>query len=216
MPVLARFTLSTPVLAATLEQVPDGTIELRGYSTFESGAVGLQYWVDAADAAEFEAGLRDDPTVEDFTVLVREDDRALYQTRLTEAGRERSIIPLLGEYGVELVDGHRNERNWAVRLRFPTDSAFRDFVGACRARDDVSLSLDSIYRKEQYDTDEYPLTSSQREALVTALERGYFDIPRQTTLEDIADQLGVSDQAVSERLRRAQKQVFERVLADEE
>jgi predicted DNA binding protein len=46
------------------------------------------------------------------------------------------------------------------------------------------------------------LTARQRETLRLAHERGYFEIPREVTLDDLADELGVSNQAVSERLRR--------------
>jgi len=37
--------------------------------------------------------------------------------------------------------------------------------------------------------------------LTTAVERGYFKVPRQTSLVDIADTHGISDREASERLR---------------
>lgn len=46
------------------------------------------------------------------------------------------------------------------------------------------------------------LTTRQRETLRLAADRCYFEIPRRATLADLADELGVSDQAISERLRR--------------
>ena len=46
------------------------------------------------------------------------------------------------------------------------------------------------------------LTDSQREALMRAAETGYFSVPRQTTLGAMAERLNVSDQAISERIRR--------------
>jgi hypothetical protein len=36
-----------------------------------------------------------------------------------------------------------------------------------------------------------------------AVEAGYHDIPRTCTTVELADKLGISDQAVTERLRRA-------------
>ncbi|WP_420028719.1 helix-turn-helix domain-containing protein [Halorussus caseinilyticus] len=47
------------------------------------------------------------------------------------------------------------------------------------------------------------MTDRQYEALRTATEMGYFEVPCRVELEDIADALGVSRQSVSERLRRA-------------
>ncbi|WP_135536057.1 helix-turn-helix domain-containing protein [Halostella pelagica] len=53
------------------------------------------------------------------------------------------------------------------------------------------------------------LTDCQREALVTAHEMGYFDIPRRASLEDVAGELDISASSLSERLRRAQSTLVE-------
>jgi hypothetical protein len=57
------------------------------------------------------------------------------------------------------------------------------------------------------------LTDRQREALRIAYERGYFDIPRQAALEDVAMELDISPSSASERLRRAQTQLIEETVA---
>jgi hypothetical protein len=57
------------------------------------------------------------------------------------------------------------------------------------------------------------LTDRQREALRIAYERGYFDIPRRASLEDVAAELDISASAASERLRRAQTQLIEETVA---
>lgn len=57
------------------------------------------------------------------------------------------------------------------------------------------------------------LTDRQHEALRTAYELGFFDIPRQTSLEEIADELDIAASSVSERLRRAQTQLIEETVA---
>lgn len=57
------------------------------------------------------------------------------------------------------------------------------------------------------------LSDRQREALRTAYEMGYFDIPRRTSLEAIGTELDVSASAVSERLRRAQTHLIEETVA---
>ncbi|WP_232700854.1 helix-turn-helix domain-containing protein [Halobacterium wangiae] len=57
------------------------------------------------------------------------------------------------------------------------------------------------------------LTDRQREALRTAYELGYFEIPRRASLEDVATQLDISASSVSERLRRAQTQLIEETVA---
>jgi hypothetical protein len=47
------------------------------------------------------------------------------------------------------------------------------------------------------------LTDPQREVLTAAVNGGYFAVPRETDLVSIAEKFGISDQAASERLRRA-------------
>jgi predicted DNA binding protein len=61
----------------------------------------------------------------------------------------------------------------------------------------------------------FGLTSAQREALTVAFEAGYFDVPAQTTLDSLSDVLGVTSQAVSERLNRGTKKLVETTLIDE-
>jgi hypothetical protein len=47
------------------------------------------------------------------------------------------------------------------------------------------------------------MTDAQREALLTAHEMGYYEVPRATSLEAVAAELGVTAPSLSERLRRA-------------
>lgn len=42
---------------------------------------------------------------------------------------------------------------------------------------------------------------------------GYYDIPRGCTTKELADELGISDQAVTERLRRAIGSLVRHTLA---
>jgi predicted DNA binding protein len=52
------------------------------------------------------------------------------------------------------------------------------------------------------------LTDTQQEALVLAYERGYFESPRQVTLEELGEELGISQQAVGSRLRGGIKHIL--------
>ncbi|OYR83863.1 bacterio-opsin activator, partial [Halorubrum sp. E3] len=53
------------------------------------------------------------------------------------------------------------------------------------------------------------LTDDQLVVLETAYELGYFEVPREATASDIADALDIADSTVSERLRVAQRNLFE-------
>lgn len=57
------------------------------------------------------------------------------------------------------------------------------------------------------------LTDSQHEALRVAYEMGYFEIPRRTSLDEVAAELGIPPSSLSERLRRAQTHLVETSVA---
>jgi hypothetical protein len=102
---------------------------------------------------------------------------------------------------------------WRFRLRFPDRAA----LGECY-RDCAERGLDLTVRAVQssaWSGDGGPgdaLTPEQREALRVAFEAGYFSVPREATLADVADALGVSDTAVSQRLRRGVERLVDRTV----
>ncbi|MFC7009142.1 helix-turn-helix domain-containing protein [Halalkalicoccus salilacus] len=59
---------------------------------------------------------------------------------------------------------------------------------------------------------QYGLTERQRNTLVAAFEAGYFTVPRETSLSDLAERQDASHQALSERLRRATGNLVESAL----
>jgi len=52
-----------------------------------------------------------------------------------------------------------------------------------------------------------PLTDRQLEVFRTAVDRGYYDVPRRATHEDIADDLGCAPSTIDEHLRKAEARV---------
>lgn len=48
----------------------------------------------------------------------------------------------------------------------------------------------------------------QREVLNVAFERGYYEIPRETTLEEVADEIGITKTTASNHLRKAERRVI--------
>ena len=69
---------------------------------------------------------------------------------------------------------------------------------------DHELPLDvlSVQEMESSPSGRYRLTEAQYEAVRMDCEQGYYKVPQETDLHDLADALGVSHQALSERLRR--------------
>lgn len=82
----------------------------------------------------------------------------------------------------------------------------------------VEFSLSRLYTPDRTGSrSQFGLTAAQRETLVTAHEQGYFEVPREATLTELGTVPGVSEQSVSERLRRAHERlVTMAVLTDGE
>jgi predicted DNA binding protein len=76
------------------------------------------------------------------------------------------------------------------------------------------MELQRLHSPETPTVDgQYMLTDTQRETIQLAHELGYYDIPRDVTMADLASELDVSQQALSKRLRRAHETITQHLLA---
>lgn len=84
------------------------------------------------------------------------------------------------------------------------------------AGDTVGVQLERIYplqsEAEEIPSQRWDLTPAQEECIRTALEMGYFEIPRAASTEAVAGELGISESAFLERLRRGEQALFEQLF----
>lgn len=163
------------------------------------------------DFDEFETGLDADPTVAEFTVLKRFEDSAYYIVTYDITLKEKGIYHIAVEEGIVYLTFEMQDGNYCVQARVPTREALATLREYCR-ENDLSFKLDRIYQEETLEADEFGLTDAQRTALLEAYERGYFEFPREATLDAIGEELGISRQAVSDRLRRGHKQLIKATI----
>jgi len=62
--------------------------------------------------------------------------------------------------------------------------------------------------EEIYEVDISVLTPKQREALQLAIDEGYYATGKEASMESLADQLGISTSAFSQRLARAEQNMM--------
>lgn len=200
MSVFATFATPGPVLApgARLPSDGDVTVELERVVPVGSGAHYL--WIVGDDRDRFVADLQSDPTVAAVNRLDEHDDRVL--VRVDTAAPGTPVFNVLAATDALLVGATGTGAGWRLDVQFPDRDALAAFQEACRDRG-VSLSLDGVNESGFGASGaDLGLTPLQRETLALALAAGYFDVPRGTTVADLAVELGVSEQAVSERIRR--------------
>ena len=53
------------------------------------------------------------------------------------------------------------------------------------------------------------IPARQRELITLALEEGYFEIPRETTLEELAEEMGITKTTASNHLRKVERAFME-------
>lgn len=171
-------------------------------------------WLSGEAHGALAEELREDHSIEEVCVVDELPGRVLIRFE-----RERSESPLFrlaAEFQATPVGVHGTEEGWRVRLRFSDQETLTTFYETCR-REGVHLELRQTYRPNGFPREaEFGLTATQAETLDRALEAGYFEIPRRTTLAELATDLGVSEQAVSERLRRGLSSLLVTEMRDDE
>jgi predicted DNA binding protein len=78
----------------------------------------------------------------------------------------------------------------------------RGRLGRSSARPAMTVSIDDFFSM---------LTAKQLMALVEAVERGFYDIPKKTTVEEMAAKLGVPRSTFEEHLRKAEVKIMRAV-----
>jgi predicted DNA binding protein len=171
------------------------------------------FWVTDSHTDHLERHLSRSDTVAEFTALGRVDDRVLY-TVTWDCPTNGFLHGLESSDAVALEARCRDGDEWTMKLLFPSHaqlSAFHEFCldNGIRCTPERVYPLDESH--SGVDTD--LLTAEQREAILLALQEGYFDSPSRITLSELADQMDISQQALSQRIRRGTKAVFERMLS---
>lgn len=163
-----------------------------------------------ADRDTFEETLKRHPSVETLTRLHRQDGETLYALEWT-ASRDQ-FFSAMTEAGAQLVSATGTPDSWTFEIRFPSHEALSRFHEYCDDAD-ISVTVDRIYSPTTPEMGPwFGLTPEQRTTLVSAVQGGYYDIPRRTSTQNLADEFGISDQAITERLRRGIASLVEHTL----
>jgi predicted DNA binding protein len=209
--VIAEYRLTSDrlVLATTFERLPRVELELERSFANDAGRPVLFGWVTGPLDA-FERTMATDPTVSSFERLDGIDGRRLYQIVISSE-TEVLLYPVWVELGAERLEARFADGWWHARTRFPDRDALGDYRDYLKT-EGIEFALDRLYDAGRGGDGDIGLTEQQRETLVLAYQEGFFDIPRGATTSDLAEQLGVSNQAVSERLRRGYSRLVEQLL----
>ena len=107
----------------------------------------------------------------------------------------------LASVGITSREGAR----WTV---LGNNESFRELLGALEKK---KIPFEVKLRRNLEDSN--LLTVRQEQILSIAFERGYFDFPKRTGLEELATQYGIRTSTLAEILRRGQKKILGEYLA---
>ncbi|GAB3674454.1 helix-turn-helix domain-containing protein [Halopiger thermotolerans] len=199
-------------LRHTLEESGDVDVEIERVVAYDPDHVMPYVWFsgDESTLSAVDRRLEADPSVEAFELLTDLDDERLY--RLNWVDDVTVMIHLLTEEMATVLDAWVEGTQWQFRVLFPERKSLSN-VYEFATEQGMSIDVQKIHRVEEDRHNRYDLTDAQYETLVAALERGYYEIPREMDMEHLSDELGVSHQALSERLRRAHRTLVEEVVS---
>ena len=103
---------------------------------------------------------------------------------------------------------------WTVRVWLPAREALTSLWEHATDHG-IDFSLERVSDYATAVESESSLTQAQREAVLRALEMGYFEEPREATLDDVGAELGISQPAAGGLLRRGVKRLVLSTVARE-
>lgn len=207
MSTIGEFRLSADDagLSVAFDRAPDARVELDG--SISRSLPDL--WVTNVDRTAIERAFDADPSVETYEYIVDVGDRLLYDLSFDD--RTESVFDELLGGGGSLLEMSGERGWWRIEMRF------RNREDLCRTHDllaasGVNADVLRVTGVSESSPDRTGLTEEQREALAAAFQRGYFEIPRDISMEELARELDISHQALSERLRRGYERLVDEKL----
>lgn len=182
---------------------PGATFRLLTGMRTARGAIELGE-VISADPDEVSEAIRSHSAIRSHQQLDSAGDRSLSRYETTESDlyefvEEASLAP---EYPITVQDGWFEYDLTATRDEY---EQFRQVL----EESNLAYELVSIV---QFFEAEGLLTDRQHQVLETAFREGYFEVPRECTLAELAEELGVDKSTVSEILRRADGRIIKQYL----
>lgn len=211
MSIIAEFTVPAEAFALedTFERTSDAAIEVERLATHSREWVMPFLWVTGNDIGTVQRALRDDPSVAELQAM--DTDGAVGQFNIEWSDDVQQVVDqIVDQHGI-IQEAEATDGVWYLKLKFIDQKALGEFRSYFDEQG-YAFELQSLYEGTAPKEREYDLTTEQREALVTALEMGYFAVPRDAQIEELADELGISTNAVSQRLRRATENLTRNTL----
>ena len=195
-------------LGSIFENLPGATVELERLIPHETVTIPY-FWVRGVETGDIEAAFEPHAGVRDIRVIDSVDDE--YLMRAEWVREYNGLLTALSDTSLSVLSGVGTNDGWRFEVRGDSQEAIAEFR-TYHQEQNIPIDIGMVHALLPIRGDSYELTETQREALVLAYERGYFDTPRESSLEEIADELGITQQSLSSRLRRGHRRLIRGTL----
>ncbi|MFW5905699.1 MAG: helix-turn-helix domain-containing protein [archaeon] len=200
-------------LVPTLRHLGDIQIRVMMQGNTDPGSTVFPFFVEYDDREELERALEDDPTVDTYKLVDWMGRSGIYYIEHT--AETKLISTIVTDVNGLLIRTETKDGGWTVRLLLPDRQALND-IWEYANENDITMDIIEIYgNSDTNDETSYGLTDEQRIALLTVYEHGYFNEPRKISLNEAAEEIGLSSTAMSGRLRRGIRNLISATIADE-
>lgn len=188
------------------QRFPTAEFRLLTGVALDDGALELGEILGGDVAAAVEA-TRSHSNVADYNLLYRDERRALARYRTSDVGLYHlaADTTLPPEYPIVVRDG------WFVYELSGSRAEF-DALRATLEEGGLRYELLSLVTRSE---SAGLLTDRQREVLGVARRAGYYEVPRRTTLQAVAERVDIDKSTASEILRRAEGRLVDWYLREE-
>ena len=196
-------------LGTVFETLPGVTVELERLIPHETMIIPY-FWVRDVETDDIEAAFEQHAGVRNIRLVDSIEDEYLMRAEWDQ--EYFGILSALAKASVVVLSGIGTKDEWRFEVRGESRETIAEFRKYCQ-ENDISITITAVHAMLPVQGEGYELTATQREALVLAYERGYFDTPRETSLEEIAEELGITQQSLSSRLRRGHRRLIGAALS---
>jgi len=201
------------VLTGTVSHDRSSTVRSVSEAGTDPTSGKFFYRIASTDFGQFEDGLRTDHTIGDFErVIETRDGEAIYSFEYTDEAK--LLSPVISTANGVILDMENDGPAWILAVWMPERTELMH-LWDCAQRNDIDIDLLRVNEYASLGTTDAGLTDSQREALLVAFERGYFEEPRNATLSDVAAELDISQPAASGLLRRGIRRLITSSMLDD-
>ncbi|MDT3435871.1 helix-turn-helix domain-containing protein [Haloarcula sp. 1CSR25-25] len=201
-------------LVPTLQSLEDIAIRVITQGNTDPGSTVFPFLIEYHDRKRLEESLDTDPTVKNYDLVDWTDQTGIYYIEHTP--ETKLISSTVTDVNGFLVHTETKGNGWLARLLLPDREALNT-IWEYANENDISLDIIEIYgNTDTGGESSYGLTDEQLTALVTAYENGYFGEPRDISLNEVAEEIGLSSTAMSGRLRRGMRNLIAATVIDRE